>query len=635
MKKSKFSAAMIFTLLMATGLAFSQGLGVNISLPERGGTFVDMVKEVHRWVNTSSWQSLAEEDFDEQGWPLRDAILINDMRLVAEWSSEIDDPEEYRHDYSGSYACSFTGQATVLSQGEGTIKDAHYNPATNTSVFTFFVPGPPEAEHGKFFIAFTNTRRTAGDSNGSGITDLKMIRPGYDADTRQTFTDDLLKALTSPHFAAIRFMPFTGANGGEPVYPDVTEWSQRKLPSDAAQVRIDAIGKLDGAAWEYVIELANLTHIDPWINVPVSATTDYVVQLATMFKEQLAPDLNIYVESSNEVWNTAPGFEQSLYNQAQAKALKIGEHENHARRTDELAQIFEQVFGAGSLNNRVRVILCSHAPMLKWWVEPMLTFVKNKIGEPNQFIYALACQTYYGGGADAGESVDKVLADCRANITGQINEIGGNQAGRKQWIAAAKKWGLVGGFCSYEGGPDHGGGSTTNLDNRILAERAPGMGEVLKYNYDDAFFQLGGNLAMQFTLSSAFTRYGCWGLTDDISDPDRNSKFQAARELIAKTSVRNHSTPSEFRLLPNYPNPFNPATTIHFSLAAPVLLILKIYNLHGQVVKTLADDYRHAGEFSIVWDGHDDRGRTLPSGLYFCRMQAGSYREMMKLSLVK
>jgi hypothetical protein len=635
MKKSKISAAVIFVFYILTGAAFSQGLGVNISLPERGGTFIDMVKEVHRWVNPSTWQTLPDEDFDEQGWPACDALLVNDLRLVAEWSSEIDDPEEYRHDYSGSYSCSFTGQATVLSQGEGTIKDAHYDAATNRTSFTFYVSGPPSAGHGTFFIAFTNTRRIPGDSNGSGFTNLKMIRPDYSADTQQTFTDDLINALTHPHFAAIRFMPFTDVNGADPIYPDVTEWSQRKLPNDAAQVRIDAIGKLDGASWEYVIELANLVHTDPWINVPVSATTDYVIQLATMFKEQLAPDLNIYIESSNEVWNTAPGFEQSLYNQAQAKALKIGEHENHARRTVELAQLFEQVFGTGSLNNRIRVILCSHAPMLKWWVEPMLTFLKNNFGEPNQFIYAIACQTYYGGGADAGKNVDKVLADCRASITSQINETGGNQAGRKQWIAAAQKWGFIGGFCSYEGGPDHGGGSTTNLSNRILAERSASMGEVLKYNYDDAFFQLGGNLAMQFTLSSAYTRYGCWGLTDDISDPDRNSKFQAARELIVKTSVRTHTSPTEFQLLPNFPNPFNPVTTLRFSLAAPAQLTLKIYNLQGYVVKTLANDYRPAGEFSLLWNGRDDNGRVLPSGLYFCRMQAGGFSEIVKLSLVK
>ncbi|MBK7336081.1 MAG: hypothetical protein IPJ00_07880 [Saprospirales bacterium] len=101
------------------------------------------------------------------------------------------------------------------------------------------------------------------------------------------------------------------------------------------------IGKNGGACWEHVIDLANRTQTDAWVNVPISASTDYVMQLATMLKNGLDPDLNIYVENSNEVWNTAPGFEQSQYNQAQAAALGIGEHQNHARRTVELAQILK------------------------------------------------------------------------------------------------------------------------------------------------------------------------------------------------------------------------------------------------------------------------------------------------------
>ncbi len=631
----KKTAAIAALFCLFVGTAFAQGLGVNISMPERGGTFVDMAKEVHRWVRTSDWQPLTEEYFDERGWPLCDAILIIDLRLVAEWAGEIDDPEEYRADLSGDYACSFTGRANVSSYGEGVIRNIQYDAASNTTTFTFSVPSPPGKEHGKFFIAFTGTQRTPSDGTNSGIADLKMMRPGYRLDTDQVFLPELIKALTEPPFAAIRYMPFTGTNGAEPDYPEVTEWSQRKLPTDAAQVRMDAIGKRDAAAWEYVILLSNLTHIDPWINIPVSATSDYVIKLAELFKEQLSPDLNIYVESSNEVWNTAPGFEQSKWNQAQARALKITEYENHARRTVELAQLFEQVFGTGSLNSRIRVVLCWHQPMLKWQVEPMLNYVKKTFGEPNRFIYAIGCQTYFGGGSDAGESVDKILADCRASITSQINESAGNQSGRMQWIATAKKWGLVGGFCSYEGGPDHGGGSTVNLANRILAERSPGMGELLKYNYDDAFFQLGGNLAMQFTLSSAYTRYGCWGLTDDITQPDRNFKFAAARELIAKTRVSRKTASSSFSLLGSFPNPFNPTTTVRFVLAEPCPVRIAIYDLRGRLIRTLVDDRRPAGEFTAEWDGRDASGSPAASGVYLCRMTAGDFGDTIKLSLLR
>ena len=629
----KFAHAFILLLLMAA-MVSAAGLGVNISLPERGGTFVDVVKENHRWL-TPSWSALGDGDFDERGWPIRDAMLLIDARPVAEWAGTVDDPENYRVNWGGLYACSFVGKAAVASSGQGAVRDYHYDAATNTSTFNFDIPAPTGDGYGFFAIAFTQTRRTPSDDKDTGIAEFKMIRPGYDASTEQAFTNAFIDALTQPHFAAIRFMPFTGANGTDAVYPQVTEWSERKLPTDASQVGIPVIAKPDGAAWEYVVELANITHTDPWINVPVSATTDYVSQLATLFRDNLDPALNVYVESSNEVWNTAPGFEQTQYSKEQAQALGIGERENHARRTVELAQIFQSVYGEGSLNSKVRVMLCTHAPMLKWWLHPMIDYIEKTFGEPNQFIYAIACQTYYSGGADAGESVQKILADCRNSITVQMDEKSGNQAGRKQWIAYAAELGLAGGFCSYEGGPDHGGGSSTNIANRILAERDPGMAEVFKYNIDDAFWQLGGNLAMQFTLSSAYNRYGCWGLTDDITDPDRNYKFQAARELIATSGVEKRETLTGYALHANYPNPFNPQTTIEFELPRHDFVRLEIYSVSGAKIKTLATRFYPAGRSRVVWDGTLQNGLPAPSGVYLCRFSTASFDKIRSIVLLR
>jgi hypothetical protein len=168
---------------------------------------------------------------------------------------------------------------------------------------------------------------------------------------------------------------------------------------------------------------------------------------------------------------------------------------------------------------------------------PMLSYISKTYGSPKKYIYAIACQTYFGGGVASGVSVDKLLSNCHDEIAAQIDETGEtNEAGRVQWIKVAKDSGLAGGFCSYEGGPDHGGGSTDNIANRITAERDVRMGSVWTYNLDTAFFKIGGNLAMQFTLSSAYTRYGCWGLTDDITKPNRNAKYNAAKEVALQYS---------------------------------------------------------------------------------------------------
>jgi len=530
-------------LVLGLGLTASAGtypgrLGVNISLPERCGTFTDQVRGNYRY-ETTSGQELTAGDVDSQGWPAIDCRYIVDWRPVAEWSGTIDDPEVYRCDMSGTYKCAITGQATLTHiEGDFAIQNQVYDSGTNTTTFDIVVD-PPGPQHGVMILEFTNTKRTPTSPTNTGFTNFKMMRPGYPLDTTQIFTDAFINCLTSADFSYIRFKDFTVADGSDPVYPQTTEWADRKLPTDASQAPIAPIGKPSGACWEYVIELANLTGMDAWVNPVVSASTDYVTQLATMLKNNLNSNINIYVESSNEVWNTADPFViQANWNHAQAQALGLTDQQNHARRTVELAQIFESVFGAGSLNNRVRVMLCGHQPMRKWDVEPMRQYINDTFGPPKNYIYAVACQTYFGGAAAHGGgrynrySVQQLLQAAHDDITSQITDTGTNEAGRTQWIAMAASWNLTGGFCSYEGGPDYGGGGTGNLANRILCNRDPGMATEFKYNLDDAFFALGANLATQFTLTSAYTRYGCWGLTDDVTNPDRNYKFQAARDLL-------------------------------------------------------------------------------------------------------
>jgi hypothetical protein len=485
----------------------------------------------------------------------------------------------------------------------GTVQNASYNSSANTTTFDFVVSSAQGADYGLFIIEFTNTKRTPTGVKGSGLTQFRMNRPGYDIATSKTFTDPFLAALTGIRFSAIRFMDFTMTNGGDPKYPARTTWTHRKHKEDASQDRIAPIGKNDGGAWEYIIELCNTVKMDPWINIPVSADSGYIASLAQLFKDNLVQGLHIYVESSNEVWNTAPGFEQSLYSQEEADTLKIGEHENHARRTVQIAKIFSQVFGSGSSNTKVRVILCSHKPMLKWWVSPMLAYVAKTFGPPRNFIYAIACQTYFGGSDSTNPNVNKILSNCHADIANQINETGGGEAGRKQWIKVAKDSGLVGGFCSYEGGPDHGGGSTDNITNRITAERDPRMGSIWTYNLDTAFFQLGGNLAMQFTLSSAYTRYGCWGLTDDIIKPDRNAKYKAAQDVAARYANGTISSPK--LIFSEKPKTFTAVGSgnsikIFYALNQPGDVLFSLWNIKGQRLLQRFLHHQTSGEHVMV-----------------------------------
>jgi|GEM_PF-6025446 len=85
----------------------------------------------------------------------------------------------------------------------------------------------------------------------------------------------------------------------------------------------------------------------------------------------------------------------------------------------------------------------------------------------------------------------------------------------------------------------------------------------------------------------------------------------------------------------NFPNPFNPVTTVAFSLAAPQRVELNVYNIRGQRVRTLVNEAMSAGDHSVVWRGDDDHGRTVASGIYFLRMQAGSRGYVHKALLLK
>ncbi|MEN3038427.1 MAG: family 10 glycosylhydrolase [Candidatus Kryptonium sp.] len=93
--------------------------------------------------------------------------------------------------------------------------------------------------------------------------------------------------------------------------------------------------------------------------------------------------------------------------------------------------------------------------------------------------------------------------------------------------------------------------------------------------------------------------------------------------------------PRKFDLYQNYPNPFNIETTIEFDVPFDSWISLKVYNLLGQEVKTLVEGLKGAGKHKVVWDGKDDNGQIVTSGVYFCRLVAGTFNKSIKMVLVK
>jgi hypothetical protein len=94
--------------------------------------------------------------------------------------------------------------------------------------------------------------------------------------------------------------------------------------------------------------------------------------------------------------------------------------------------------------------------------------------------------------------------------------------------------------------------------------------------------------------------------------------------------VRDERVPKSFTLYQSYPNPFNPSTTIDYDITAEIFVSLKIYNVLGQEVGTLVHQQQRAGSYSVTFDASH-----LPSGVYFYRLEAGSYTNMKKMVLIR
>jgi hypothetical protein len=93
--------------------------------------------------------------------------------------------------------------------------------------------------------------------------------------------------------------------------------------------------------------------------------------------------------------------------------------------------------------------------------------------------------------------------------------------------------------------------------------------------------------------------------------------------------------PKAFQLRQNYPNPFNPLTEIKYSVPQRGKVRIEIYALSGRRIRTLVDGTMPPGERFVTWDGTDESGRRVVSGVYLCRMTAGEFTRTIKMTVMK
>ncbi len=463
-----------------------------------GNVFVDIAKQMRTFQGPNLGPTVGT---DSNGWATADFMTI----FLTGYTGNA-------HLYNGTYKLSFTGQAdldTWLTPG-GQVLNKVYNAATNTTTADVVVNASDSADGWYFGMNFRNTQRTATSATNTGITNIKMIRPGYDPNTTQIFTNAYLAQLSQ--FSTLRFMDWTQTNNST-----VVNWSDRTTLNSASQA------STKGVAWEYVVDLANQLHKDIWINIPINATDDYVTQLAALLKNTLDPGLVVYVEYSNEVWNGIFTQYNDNLNAAIAEVaagnspLNADGETNQvywawrrvAERLKTISDIFGSVWGPGSINGRVRPVLAGQYanPLV---VQEGLEFIERTYGAPSQFFYGVAQAPYFGFASLDNSSNSLTATQIINALQSSVNS--------KTYFgfdSLARRYGLAN--IAYEGGPDTSG--PNNINAKIAASLDPRM-EAMVISYLDGWYNTGGDLFSWFVAGPTnwTTQNGSWGLTNSIEN---------------------------------------------------------------------------------------------------------------------
>jgi hypothetical protein len=193
-------------------------------------------------------------------------------------------------------------------------------------------------------------------------------------------------------------------------------------------------------------------------------------------------------------------------------------------------------------------------------------------------------------------------------------------------------------------------GAVTPSDQVLLqwsvASQSNNLGWEVYRSTDSITFERIGELVSGDGTTDAFKNYS---FTD--SDPlqaevryyylkqidlDGTSARSAVIEVTLATAITQQALPVANALWQNFPNPFNPETTINFELSEEAVVTLTIYDLTGQVVRTLVSgQFMTAGTYQNVWDGRNEVGVRVGSGVYLYRLNAGTFTAMQKMTLLQ
>lgn len=353
--------------------------------------------------------------------------------------------------------------------------------------------------------------------------------PGFEKSYRENpFHPVFLKRWQG--VSCFRFMDWMKTNGSK-----IVTW-------DDCPRAEDMTFSAKGVAPEVMVDLCNRQKADAWFCMPHLADDGYVRNFARLVKERLDPKLKVYVEYSNEVWNSQ--FPQTRYSWEKAKESGLGPKERpwegggmyYARRSVQIFKIWEEVFGG---RQRLVRVIAWQSGNTHWMDKIVLPFE-----DAWKHTDALSIAPYMGfniprDGGDRRPSADEVakwslektLDHMETNVLPKsIDSI-------RRTKQIADKYGLV--LTTYEGGQHMvgvGGGENNETLTKLFqaANADPRMGKIYQ-NYFAAWSDAGGDLFCYFSSVGRWSKWGSWGIMQHYDDPEAESpKFKATMEWARK-----------------------------------------------------------------------------------------------------
>ena len=484
-------------------------LGTNLSGPADWNTelpFVDVFRMARPWISQRKgqpWGKGPQLALDAHGWVTRlepDCSAETPMCTIP----------------NGHYP---SGEYTVLYEGEGKLDFSGAAKAVSREPGKVLIQ--VDSAKGGFFLRLLET------SPQNYVRNIRVIMPGFagglPAIRRQAepFHPAFLKRWQG--MACLRFMDWMHTNGSK-----ISAWADRPTPESATF-------SAKGVALEWMIDLCNRQKADPWFCMPHLADDGYVRNFAQMAKDKLHPSLKVYIEYSNEVWNSM--FPQTRYSWEKGTELGLGPKERpwegggmyYARRSVEIFGIWEQVFGG---RDRLVRVIAWQSGNTHWMRKIVLPFE-----DAWKHTDALAIAPYLsccvppkskGKGLSADEvekwTVEQALDYLEKEaLPKSINAI-------RETKKVADELGLK--LVAYEGGQHMvgvGGGENNDTMTALFhaANAAPRMGEIYR-KYLEAWKEAGGDLFCNFSSVGRWSKWGSWGVMQYYDDdPARSPKFLA------------------------------------------------------------------------------------------------------------